>query len=170
MVWGMGGARAQPGELGIFAPPPSCPPSTPGTASFPSHHPFWSSPPGTPAFFGVLRLTPPHPAAPHPEAAKPASLILSSYPPKHPPGLCAIPHIFSCCSREPIHVPFFGNTSPIALTFSHTDKQRLTNPEIDSHRAERHRPCPAGPTRTLARRHWRLSWREAHRRGVCART
>lgn len=45
-----------------------------------------------------------------------------------------------------------------------TRRQRLTSPEIDSHRAERHRPCPAPHARAQARR---LSWREAHRPGVC---
>lgn len=72
------------------------------------------------------------------------------------------PH--SSCSHEPNPCPLFGNTSPIALSFSHRDKQRRTSPEIDSHSAERHRPCPAPHARAQARR---LLWREAHRPGVC---
>lgn len=95
------------------------------------------------------------------------ALFASPFPPTHPsshPGSAPFLTMYSSCSHEPNPCPPFGNTSPIALTFSHRVKQRLTSPEINSHRAERHGPCPAPHARAQARR---LLWREAHRRGVC---
>lgn len=124
--------------------------------------------PYTPAFSSVLRRTLPASVCLglHAKAIKPclppAFLLptqVSTLDPRHP-----FLTVYSNCSHEPNPCPPFRNTSPIALTFSHRDKQRPTSPEIDSHRAERHRPCPAPHARAQARR---LLWREAHRRGVC---
>lgn len=81
------------------------------------------------------------------------ALLASPFPPTHPsthPGSAPFLTMYSSCSHESSPCPLFGNISPIALTFSHRDKQRLTSPEIDSNRAKRHRPCPAPHARTRA--------------------
>lgn len=128
------GQGSQPGEsqdLPLLFPVP------PSPSQLPHHHLFWGSLIAPPLSLLSLSLevwpyhtqrpsssgspTPtPHPI---PKRSGPACLTLSTHPSTQ---LLAFSHTFSSCSHEPDPPPSFGNTSPIALTFSHRDKDSHT--------------------------------------------
>lgn len=133
-VWPLG-AWAGPGILpGIsgLAPPVSCPsfiwdcqvpPCCPsGAHSRPLPTPFslGSTIPSSPSSSG-------HPL--HTPFQSHQALLDSFSPPIHAsshPSALPSPTFFSSCSHEPDPPPSFQNTSPIALTFSHRDKDSQT--------------------------------------------